>query len=156
MHFYNVQDGSEMFQYNETLSIEYENSICKVFFLDKGKINLRTLQTNGDDDNIDCVVFTISYFGILNVFTISFDNEINKIYTHSMLSVVKNGIYCAELDSMQQYLYLGSFVSNSYSDNKYNSNGIYILRVLNCEPWLKHVEINNDFDAINTHKIKVE
>lgn len=77
------------------------------------------------------------------MFTIDSKNNINKIYTQSLLNKLPNGIYCAEMDSNCQYLYIGSFASNNTS-HKQTSNGITVWRVLNYEPWLKQVQINND------------
>ncbi len=92
---------------------------------------------------------TLTYSGYLNVFTVSSNNSVNKIYTQSLQSVIPNGIYCAEMDSNNLYLIMGSFASSYYS-TKNSSNGLFLWRVLNAEPWLKNVPIQNE-----TNKNKV-
>ena len=83
-------------------------------------------------------MITVTYSGFYNVFTINSNKTITKIYTQSLLNIVPNGIYCAEIDEKNQYLIIGS---NAITSSKVNSNGVFIWRVLNGEPWLKHVPI---------------
>jgi hypothetical protein len=58
-----------------------------------------------------------------------------------LLNIVPNGVYCAEIDEKNQFLIIGS---NVVSSSKHNSNGVFIWRVLNSEPWLKHVTVSSD------------
>lgn len=83
-------------------------------------------------------MITLSYSGFFNVFAINSNKSIAKIYSQSLLNVIPNGVYCAEMDENNQYLIIGS---NSIISSKKNSNGLFIWRVLNSEPWLKHVPV---------------
>lgn len=127
---------------------EFENSICKVFFIDSDKIDF----VNFEDDVIE-LMMTLTYSGYLSVFTINKNKTVSKIYTQSLLNKIPNGIYCAEVDSKSEYLIIGSFASNS--SQKQTSNGISIWRILNTEPWIKHVKISNEKDKskIDSNKI---
>ncbi len=89
---------------------------------------------------------TISYFGYMNVFTVNSDGSLTRIHTQSLLGVVKNGVYCADVDSSRNYLILGSFVSNTRTKANAQSSfsGLYLWRILNAEPWVKHVSLNDD------------
>ena len=91
-------------------------------------------------------MITVTYSGYCRVFTINNDKSIIKIYDNSLKEIFPNGIYCAEMNSSKQYLLLGSFASsNSNSVNyKKTSNGISIFRILNSEPWIKHVDIDKN------------
>ena len=150
IYFFDLRDGTELLQYNENISIDFENSICKIFFIDRDQCNLRL----PNSDEIVDIMFSITYYGYLSVYAIYSDRTILKIYSQSLMNVVKNGIYCADIDSNNQYLILGSFVSNSYSNNKQSVNGLYMWRILNCEPWIKHCEVaNNDSDK-SSYKVK--
>ncbi len=84
-------------------------------------------------------MLVITYSGYLNVFTINSNKTINKIYTLSLLNVLPYGVYCAEIDLNSEYLLIGSFTSNS--------NGIYVWKILNQEPWIKHFPIINNTDS---------
>ena len=79
---------------------------------------------------------TVSFSGTFNVYSISSSRHVEKLYSKSLLSIVPNGVYCAEVDSKSEFLILGSFVSNSSA--KQSANGLSIWRILNEEPWIKH------------------
>ena len=79
--------------------------------------------------------------GFYNVFTINEDKTAAKIYSHSLLNIIPNGVYCAEIDEKNQYLIIGSNVATS---SKNNSNGVFMWRVLNTEPWLKHFPVSSE------------
>ena len=105
-------------------------------------------------------MFAVTYMGYLNVYTIASDKTITRISTQSLLNVTGNGVYCAEIESSNMYLMIGSFVPNqSYylSDKrKVAPNGVSIWRILNAEPWIKHIEINNadsSSHASSKHKV---
>ena len=54
------------------------------------------------------------------------------------------------MDEMNQYLIIGS---NAVTSSKQNSNGVFIWRVLNSEPWLKHVPVSNE--NLERNKVKL-
>ena len=89
-------------------------------------------------------MITITYSGYYNVFTINSDKTVTKIFSHSLLNILPNGVYCAEMDLAKQYLLIGSFASSNSYTYKQTSNGVSIWRLLNTEPWIKHVDIAND------------
>jgi hypothetical protein len=43
IYFFDVRDGTELFRYNETKFIEYENAICKVFFINRDTVDFSHL-----------------------------------------------------------------------------------------------------------------
>lgn len=98
---------------------------------------------------------TVSFSGTFNVYSISSSRLVEKLYSKSLLSIVPNGLYCAEVDSKSEFLILGSFVSNSSA--KQSANGLSIWRILNEEPWIKHFEtVEQDLENVsflNTIKI---
>lgn len=98
---------------------------------------------------------TVSFSGTFNVYSISSSRLVEKLYSKSLLSIVPNGVYCAEVDSKSEFLILGSFVSNSSA--KQSANGLSIWRILNEEPWIKHFEtVEQDLENVsflNTIKI---
>ena len=102
-------------------------------------------------------MFTITYSGYFNVFVISSNKTIYKIHTQSLLGIIPNGVYCAEMDSQLEYLIIGSFASNLNSQSSKNfSTGLYMWRVLNAEPWIKYCPLNSNSEAYkikNSHKI---
>lgn len=89
-------------------------------------------------------MISITYSGYYNVFTIDSNKTVSKIYSHSLLNILPNGVYCAEMDSAKQYLVIGSFASSNSYTYKHTSNGVSLWRVLNTEPWIKHVDIKNE------------
>ena len=86
-------------------------------------------------------MITISYSGYFNMFAINSNRTINKLYSQSLLNIIPNGVYCAEMDEKNQYLIIGT---NAISSSKTNSNGLFIWKVLNTEPWLKHFPTTNE------------
>ncbi len=89
-------------------------------------------------------MITVTYSGYCRVFIINNDRSIMKIYDNSLQEIFPNGIYCAEMNSSKQYLLLGSFASSNSYNYKKTSNGISIFRILNSEPWIKHVDIDKN------------
>ena len=78
------------------------------------------------------------------MFIIKQNKDIKKIYSSSLHDVFPNGVYCAEMNSSKEYLLIGSFASSNSYNYKQTTNGISIWRVLNSEPWIKHVDIVSD------------
>ena len=89
-------------------------------------------------------MISITFSGYYNVFIINQNKTITKIYSGSLHDVLPNGVYCAEMNSSKEYLLIGSFASSNSYNYKQTSNGISIWRILNREPWIKHVDIIND------------
>ena len=87
-------------------------------------------------------MISVTYSGYYRVFILTENKTITKIYDHSLQDILPNGIYCAEMDSSKKYLLIGSFASSNSYNYKKTSNGISIFRVLNTEPWIKHVEVD--------------
>ena len=102
-------------------------------------------------------MIAVTYSGYYKVFAISSNKTVVKIYEQYLLNVVSNGgVYCAETDAENRFLVVGSFASNSsggglgsYSSSKKQlSSGLYLWRVLNAEPWLKHEPMQkSDYDS---------
>lgn len=92
------------------------------------------------------LLMTVSFSGYFNVYSIKSNKTVEKIFTQSMLSKIPNGIYCAEIDAKSEYLIIGSFAS--YASTKQLSNGISIWRILNQEPWIKHVDIVEGMEKV--------
>lgn len=137
IYFFDINDGTELLKYIEAPSIEYENSICKMFFIDCENFNL--------GEEVLEIFFTVTYSGYFNVFAINSNKTVTKIYTQSLLNIIPSGVYCVEIDSDLQYLIIGSFASNStsYSSKNY-SNGLFMWRILNSEPWIKYCPNDNE------------
>lgn len=89
------------------------------------------------DDTVLQLIIALTYSGFFKVFTIRKNRSIDLIFRQSLLNIVPNGIYCAEMNSKSEYLILGSFTST----NKHNTNGLHLFRVLNSEPWIKNIKI---------------
>lgn len=88
-------------------------------------------------------MMALTYSGMLKIFAIRQNRSIDLIYKQSLLNVVPNGIYCAEIDSKFEYLILGSFSKSS----KDCSNGLYLFRILNSEPWIKNIKVIQEKDT---------
>jgi len=81
---------------------------------------------------------TVSFSGTFDVYSISSNRTVERLFSQSLLSKIPNGVYCAEIDSKSEYLLIGSFASNS--STKQSSNGLSIWRILNEEPWIKQFD----------------
>ncbi|CAF1064877.1 unnamed protein product [Brachionus calyciflorus] len=144
IYFYDIKDGKEAFRYIEQDESEFDDAICKLFFIDVQEIKSQNIK-----EDVIQLIMVLTYSGYFKVFTLSHNRSIDLIYTQSLLNIVPNGIYCAEIDSKLEYLIIGSFASSSY---KQNTNGLHIFRILNTEPWIKHVKIINDVN-LNSNKL---
>lgn len=89
-------------------------------------------------------MITVTYSGYYKVFILNDNKTVIKIYDHSIQDILPNGIYCAEMDYSKKYVLFGSFASSNSYNYKKTSNGLSIFRVLNSEPWIKHVDIEKN------------
>jgi hypothetical protein len=137
IHFFDIRDGQQVLRYEEAKYVEYENAICKVFFLTNDEYSI-----DFGDDVVE-IMLTLTYSGYLNVFTVNRNKTVSKIFSQSLLNKIPNGIYCAELDSKSEYLIIGSFTASNNNKNA-SQNGLSLWRVLNSEPWIKNVSILSD------------
>lgn len=87
------------------------------------------------------ILFTVTYSGYFNVFTINANKTVTKIFSQSLLHIIPSGVYCAEIDADLKYLLIGSFASSTKTNS--NPSGLFMWRVLNAEPWIKHCPFNS-------------
>lgn len=120
---------------------DFDDAICKLFFIDLSVMNCQNLQ-----DDVLQLMMALTYSGIFKVFAIRKNRSIDLIYRKSLINIVPYGIYCAEVDSKLEYLILGSFTS---SHKNSSSNGLHIFRILNSEPWIKNIKIMEEIDSFS-------
>jgi hypothetical protein len=87
---------------------------------------------------------TLTYSGYFNVHAINRNKTVTKIFGQTLLNKIPHGIYCAEVDNKYEFLTIGSFTSTTKKDM--SPSGITIWRILNTEPWIKHVSILSEID----------
>jgi hypothetical protein len=91
-------------------------------------------------------MMTLTYSGYFNVYAINRNKSVAKIFGQTLLNKIPHGIYCAEVDAKFEFLTIGSFTSNTKKN--ISPSGITIWRILNTEPWIKHVTILSDLDSL--------
>jgi hypothetical protein len=97
---------------------------------------------------------TLTYSGYFNVFTINRNRSVTKIFGQTLLNKIPHGIYCAEVDAKYEFLTIGSLTSNT--KRNMSPSGISIWRILNSEPWIKHVTILSDVDSVKQKVLIIE
>ena len=118
-------------------------------------MNKDTLNVSHIGNDILEIMMTLTYSGYFNVYVINRNKTINKIYGQTLLNKIPHGIYCAEIDSKFEYLIIGSFASNT-AKKDVSPHGISIWRILNTEPWLKHVSILSDNESAKNQKVNYD
>lgn len=118
---------------------DFDDAICKIFFIDPSVMNCQNIESD-----VLQLMMALTFSGFFKVFAIRKNRSIDLIYSSSLLNIVPHGIYCAEVDSKIEYLILGSFSS---SQKNSSSNGLYLFRILNSEPWIKNIKIMEEINS---------
>ena len=71
IYFFDADDGTEVLKHMEASSLEYENAVCQMFFLNHENFSL--------GKEVLELLFTVTYSGYFSVFTINSNKTVAKV-----------------------------------------------------------------------------